>query len=132
MSCHVSRCDITWDAIWHVISSQSHYITSHHISSHHITSHHISLRWKDLLSSWDCNSIILSFLGVIIDLFRVRSMNSQSAGYPRFRLFTPNPPGLFLGVFADGKKPNGSACIDAGLLRARLLFPIPLVFCQIR
>ena len=28
---------------------------------------------------------------------RVRSMDSKTAGYPRFRLFTPNPPGFFLG-----------------------------------
>ena len=27
--------------------------------------------------------------------FRVRSMNSKPAGYPRFRLFTPNPPDFF-------------------------------------
>ena len=45
-------------------------------------------------------------------------MNSKSAGYPRFRLFTPNPPDFFLGVFADEKKPSGSACIDA----SRLIF----------
>ena len=47
-----------------------------------------------------------------------RSMNSKSAGYPRFRLFTPNPPYFFLWVFADGKKTSGSACIDA----SRLIF----------
>ena len=27
---------------------------------------------------------------------RVRSMDSKTAGYPRFRLFTPNPPDFFL------------------------------------
>ena len=36
-------------------------------------------------------------------LFTMRSMNSKPAGYPRSRLFTPNPPG-FWGVFADKKK----------------------------
>ena len=54
-------------------------------------------------------------------------MNSKSAGYPRFRLFTPNPPDFFLEVFADGKKPSGSACIDA----SRLIFQSAVSF-QIR
>ena len=52
-------------------------------------------------------------------------MNSKSAGYPRFRLFTPNPP--FLGVFAVAKKNSGSACIDA----SRLIFQSAVSF-QIR
>ena len=52
-------------------------------------------------------------------------MNSKSAGYPRFRLFTPNPPDFFfLGVFADEKKPSGSACIDA----SRLIFQSAVSF----
>ena len=37
---------------------------------------------------------------------RGRSMNSKSAGYPRFRLFTPNPPDyFFLGCSLTEKKP---------------------------
>ena len=40
-----------------------------------------------------------------VHLLRGRSMNSKSAAYPRFRLFTPNPPDFFLRVFADEKKP---------------------------
>ena len=54
-------------------------------------------------------------------------MNSKSAGYPRFRLFTHNPPHFFFGVFADGKKTSGSACIDA----SRLIFQSAVSF-QIR
>ena len=54
-------------------------------------------------------------------------MNSQSAGYSRFRLFTPNPPDFFLRVFADEKKTSGSACIDA----SRLIFQSAVCF-QIR
>ena len=54
-------------------------------------------------------------------------MNSKSAGYPRFRLFTPNPPDFFLGAFADEIKPSGSACIDA----SRLIFQSAVSF-QIR
>ena len=57
-------------------------------------------------------------------------MNSKSARYPRFRLFTPNPPAFFyLGVFADGKKTSGSACIDASRLifQSAVSFPIRFV-----
>ena len=37
---------------------------------------------------------------------RGRSMNSKSAGYPRFRLFTPNPPDFFpLGCSLTKKNP---------------------------
>ena len=55
-------------------------------------------------------------------------MNSKSAGYPRFRLFTPNPPDFFfLGCSLTKKKPSGSACIDA----SRLIFQSAVSF-QIR
>ena len=53
-------------------------------------------------------------------------MNSKTAGYPRFRLLTP-AGFFFLGVFADEKKPSGSACIDA----CRLIFQSAVSF-QIR
>ena len=54
-------------------------------------------------------------------------MNSKSAGYPRFRLFTPRF--FFLGVFADGKKTSGPACIDASRLisQSAVSFQIRLV-----
>ena len=55
-------------------------------------------------------------------------MNSKSAGYPRFRLFTPNPPDFFsLGCSLTKKKSSGSACIDA----SRLIFQSAVSF-QIR
>ena len=51
-------------------------------------------------------------------------MNSKSAGYPRFRLFTPYPPGyFFLGCPLTKKNP----CIDA----SRLIFQSAVSF-QIR
>ena len=53
-------------------------------------------------------------------------MNSKSA--PPVPLVYPQPAGLFfLGVFANGKKPSGSACIDA----SRLIFQSAVSF-QIR
>ena len=58
---------------------------------------------------------------------RGRSMNSKSARYPRFRLFTPNPLFFPHCVFADGKKNSGSASIDA----SRLIFQSAVSF-QIR
>ena len=52
-------------------------------------------------------------------------MDSKTAGYPRFRLFTPNPPDFFCeGVFADEKKTSGSAIIDA----SRLIFQSAVSF----
>ena len=52
---------------------------------------------------------------------RVRSMDSKTAGYPRF----PQPAGFFFeGVFADGKKTSGSASIDA----SRLIFQSAVFF----
>ena len=55
-------------------------------------------------------------------------MNSKSAGYPPVPLVYPQPAGFFpLGVFADGKKTSGSACIDT----SRLIFQSAVSF-QIR
>ena len=54
-------------------------------------------------------------------------MNSKPAGYPRFRLFTPNPPDFFLLGCSLTKKPGGSACINAN----RLIFQLAVSF-QIR
>ena len=55
-------------------------------------------------------------------------MNSKSAGYPRFRLFTPNPPNFF-DLFADGKKTAGPG--SAGIDASRLIFQ-PAVSFQTR
>ena len=51
-------------------------------------------------------------------------MVSEPASYPRFRLFTPNPPRFFWGVFADEKKTSGYASIDA----SRLIFQSAVSF----
>ena len=66
------------------------------------------------------------FIFTIERTLRGRSMNSKSAGYPRFRLFTPNPPVFFRGIRWQ-KKNSRSACIDA----SRLIFHSAVSF-QIR
>ena len=51
---------------------------------------------------------------------------------PPVPLVYPQPAGFFfLGVFADGKKPSGSACIDASRLifQSAVSFQIRLFFC---
>ena len=48
---------------------------------------------------WD--TFVHFYKDVMRHFFRVRS---QPAGYPRIRMLTPNPPGIFGGVLADEKK----------------------------
>ena len=49
-------------------------------------------------------------------VIRVRSMDSKTAGYPRFRLFTPNPPDFFLmGCSLTKKKQAGPTRLFFGI-----------------
>ena len=69
----------------------------------------VAIIWEREINQYVCLLVCYVYS---VRLLRGRSMNSKAAGYPRFRLFNPNPPDFFYWGVRYRLK-NQSASIDA-------------------